>query len=122
MHVSLDLDSANRGSPKPRSRSSCGCDLDCQEELFGHLADRSQLSIMQALCEGAKTDVQIATATGLSQSDISFSLDRLLDCGLVQAQDTGHWVLYGLSAPRLLLLEGIVDDILVAALQGRRSR
>jgi DNA-binding transcriptional ArsR family regulator len=122
MHVSLDLDSANRGSPKPRSRSSCGCDLDCQEELFGHLADRSQLSIMQALCEGAKTDVQIATATGLSQSDISFSLDRLLDCGLVQAQDTGHWVLYGLSAPRLLLLEGIVDDILIAALQGRRSR
>jgi DNA-binding transcriptional ArsR family regulator len=122
MHVSLDLDSANRGSPKPRSRSSCGCDLDCQEELFGHLADRSQLSIMQALCEGAKTDVQIATATGLSQSDISFSLDRLLDCGLVQAQDTGHLVLYGLSAPRLLLLEGIVDDILIAALQGRRSR
>jgi hypothetical protein len=50
--------------------------LHCQEELFGHLADPSQLSIMQTLCEGAKTDVQIATATGLSQSDISFSLDR----------------------------------------------
>jgi hypothetical protein len=62
MHVSLDLDSANRGSPKPRSWSPRGCDLDCQEELFGHLADRSQLSIMQTLCEGAKTDVQIATA------------------------------------------------------------
>ena len=92
------------------------------EELFGHLADRSQLSIMQALCKGAKTDVQIATATGLSQSDISFSLDRLLDCGCVQAQDTGHLVLYGLSAPRLLLLEGIVDDMLIAALRGRRSR
>jgi Bacterial regulatory protein, arsR family len=76
---------------------------------------------MQALCEGAKTDVQIATAAGLSQSDISFSLDRLLDCGCVQAQDTGHLVLYGLSAPRLLLLEGIVDDMLIAALQGRRS-
>jgi len=122
MHVSLDLGSANRGSPKPRSRSSCGCDLDCQEELFGHMADRSQLSIMQALCEGAKTDVQIATATGLSQSDISFSLDRLLDCGCVQAQDTGHLILYGLSAPRLLQLEGIVDEMLIAALQGRRSR
>jgi Bacterial regulatory protein, arsR family len=122
MHVSLDLVSANRGSPKPRSRSSCGCDLDCQEELFGHLADRSQLSIMQALCEEAKTDAQIATATRLSQSDISFSLDRLLDCGCVQAQDTGHLVLYGLSAPRLLQLEGIIDEMLIAALQGRRSR
>ena len=76
MHVSLNLDSTYRGGPKPRSRSSCGCDLHCQEELFGHLADRSQLSIMQTLCEGAKTDVPIATATGLSQSDISFSLDR----------------------------------------------
>jgi hypothetical protein len=38
MNVSLDLDSANRGSLKPRSRSPSGCDLDCQEELFGHLA------------------------------------------------------------------------------------
>jgi hypothetical protein len=73
MNVSLDLDSTHRERQKVRSRSSCGCDLDCQEELFGHLADRSQLSIMQTLCEGAKTDVQIATATGLSQSDISFS-------------------------------------------------
>jgi hypothetical protein len=122
MNAALDLDSANRGSPKPRSRSWCGYDLDCQEELFGHLANRSQLSIIQTLCEGAKTDVQIATATGLSQRDISFSLDRLLGCGCVQAQDTGHLVLYGLSAPRLLQLEGIVDEMLIAALKGRRSR
>jgi DNA-binding transcriptional ArsR family regulator len=122
MNASLDLDSAHRGSQKVRSRSPSGCDLDCQEELFGHLADRSQLSIMQTLCEGAKTDIQIASATGLSQSNISFGLDRLLDCGCVHAQDTGHLVLYGLSAPRLLQLEGIVDEMLIAALQGRRSR
>jgi hypothetical protein len=121
MNVSLNLDSAHRGDPKPRSRSSSGFDLDCQEELFGHLADRSQLSIIQTLREGAKTDVQIATATGLSQSDISFGLDRLLGCGCVHAQDTGHLVLYGLSAPRLLQLEGIVDEMLIAALKGRRA-
>ena len=121
MNASLNVDSANRGSLKPRSWSSCGCDLDCQEELFGHLADRSQLSIMQTLCDGAKTDVQIATATGLSQSDISFSLDRLLGCGCVKAEDTGHLVLYGLSAPRLLQLEGIVDEMLIAALKGRSA-
>jgi predicted transcriptional regulator len=121
MNVSLDLDSAHRGSQKVRSRSPSGCDLDCQEELFGHLADRSQLSIMQTLCEGAKTDAQIASATGLSQSDISFGLDRLLTCGCVHAQDTGHLVLYGLTAPRLLQLEGIVDEMLIAALKGRRG-
>jgi predicted transcriptional regulator len=121
MHVSLDLDSANRGSPKPRSRSPSGCDLDCQEELFGHLANRSQLCIVQTLCEGAKTDVQIASATGLSRSDISFNLERLLSCGCVKAEDTGHLVLYGLSAPRLLQLEGIVDEMLIAALKGRSA-
>ncbi len=121
MNLLLDLDSAHRGSPKPRSRSSCGCDLECQKELFGHLADRSQLCILQTLCEGAKTDVQIASATGLSQRDISFTLERLLGCGCVKAQDTGHLVLYGLSAPRLLQLEGIVDEMLIAALKGRRE-
>jgi hypothetical protein len=120
MNISLDLDSANRRSSKPRSRSSCGCDLECREGLFGHLADRSQLCIMQALCEGAKTDVQIATATGLSQRDISFNLERLLGCGCVKVEDTGHLVLYGLSAPGLLQLEGIVDEMLIAALKGRR--
>ena len=120
MNLLLDLDSANRGSRKPKSRSSCGRDLECREELFGHLADRSQLCIMQTLCEGAKTDLEIATATGLSQRDISFNLDRLLGCGCIKAEDTGHLVLYGLSAPRLLQLEGIVDEMLVAALKGRR--
>jgi hypothetical protein len=121
MNASLDLDSTHRGSQKARSRAPSGCDLDCQEELFRHLADRSQLSIMQTLCDGAKTDVQIAGATGLSQSDVSFGLDRLLGSGCVHALDTGHLVLYGLSAPRLLQLEGIVDEMLVAALKDRRA-
>jgi predicted transcriptional regulator len=120
MNLSLDLDSANRGSPKPRSRSSSGCDLECREELFGHLADRSQLCIMQTLCEGTKTDVQIATAKGLSQRDISFNLNRLSGCGCIKAEDTGHLVLYQLSVPRLLQLEGIVDEMLIAAVKGLR--
>ena len=121
MNLLLDLDSANRGKPKPRSRSLSGCDLDCQEELFGHLADRSQLCIMQTLCEGAKTDAQIACSTGLSRGDISSNLERLLGSGCVKVEDTGHLVLYELSAPRLLQLEGIVDEMLIAALKGRRE-
>jgi hypothetical protein len=121
MNISRDLDSAKHGSPKPRSRSRSGCNLDCQEELFGHLADRSQLCIMQTLCEGAKTDAQIASATGLSRSDISSNLERLLGSGSVKVEDTGHLVLYGLSVPRLLQLEGIVDEMLIAALKGHRA-
>jgi DNA-binding transcriptional ArsR family regulator len=121
MNVSLVLDSVNRGSPKPRGLSPTGCDLDCQEELFGHLADRSQLRILESLCQGAKTDVQIATATGLSQRDVSVNLESLLDCGCVKAETRGSLLLYRLSVPRLLQLEGIVDDMLIAALKGRRS-
>jgi hypothetical protein len=118
MNVSLDLDSANRRRSKPGNRSPSGCDLDCKEELFGHLADRSQLSILQTLCEGTKTDVQIATATGLSQRDISFNLERLSSCGCVKAENTGHSITYGLAAPRLLQLGEIADELLTAALKG----
>jgi len=53
-----------------------------------------------------------------SQRDISFNLEHLLGCGCVKAEDTGHLVLYGLSAPRLLQLEGIIDELLIAPLKG----
>jgi hypothetical protein len=69
---------------------------------------------------GAKTDVQIATATGLSQRDVSVNLERLLACGCVKAEETGHLLFYGLSVPLLLQLEEIVDEMLIAALKGRR--
>jgi predicted transcriptional regulator len=121
MNVSLELDSANRKSSKPGSQSPSRCDLDCKEELFANLADHSQLRILQTLCEGAKTEAQIATATGLSQRDVSFHLERLLSCGCVKTEDAGHSVLYGLSAPWLLQLEGIVDEMLIAALKGHRA-
>ena len=81
----------------------------------------SQLCILQTLCEGAKTDAQIATATSLSQRDVSFHLERLLNCGCVKAEDAEDSVFYGLSAPWLLQLEGIVDEMLIAALKGHRA-
>jgi DNA-binding transcriptional ArsR family regulator len=121
MNVSLDLDSANRKSSQPGSLSQSGCGLDCKEELFANLADYSQLRILQTLCEGAKTEAQIATATSLSQRDVSFHLERLLSCGCVKTENGGHSVLYGLSVPWLLQLEGIVDEMLIAALKGHRA-
>jgi predicted transcriptional regulator len=121
MNVSLDLDSANRQSSQPGSLSQSGCGLDCKEELFANLADHSQLRILQTLCEGAKTEAQIAAATSLSQRDVSFHLERLLSCGCVKTENAGHSVLYGLSVPWLLQLEGIVDEMLIAALKGHRA-
>jgi DNA-binding transcriptional ArsR family regulator len=119
MNVSPDLTSVTSGIAKPRSPSS-GCDLDCREELFHNLADRSRLSILETLCEGAKTVAQIASATGLSQLDVSIQLERLLDCGCVTAQHAARSVRYALSATRLLQLEAVADEILVASLRAPR--
>ena len=95
MNFSLDLDSSSRASPQPRSLSSNGCGLDCQEELFGHLADHEQLCILQALRQGAKTAVEIATVTGLSHRDTLVSLERLLSCGCVKAEDRSNVLFTG---------------------------
>jgi hypothetical protein len=45
----------------------------------------------------------------------------LLNCGCVKAEDAEDSVFYGLSAPWLLQLEGIVDEMLIAALKGHRA-
>jgi DNA-binding transcriptional ArsR family regulator len=119
MNILIDSDSANSGTVNRRDEPP-GCGLDCKEELFGNLANHSQLCILQTLREGAKTVSQIAGATSLSQIDVSNHLEALLDCGCVKAEDAGDSVLYGLSAPRLLQLEGIVDEMLIAALKGHR--
>jgi hypothetical protein len=121
MNVSLDLEATNRRSPIPRSQSWSECGLDCKEELFGNLADHSQLSILQTLCEGAKTETQIATATNLSCRDVAFCLEQLLSCGCVTQKNVEKAIYFGLSVPWLLRLEGIVDEMLMAALKGHRA-
>jgi DNA-binding transcriptional ArsR family regulator len=106
---------------RPTSASS-GCDLDCKEELFRSLADRSRLSILQVFCDGAKTLSQIAAATRLPQPDVSRQLGRLLDCGCVTSIHTKNSVLYELSTPRLLQLEAAVDELLLASLKHHASQ
>ena len=108
----------NATTAQPISSSS-GCDLDCKETLFQNLANRSRLSILEALGQGTKTLSQIAIATGLSQSDVSSQLGRLLDCGCVTSKHVRNSVLYELSAPRLLQLEAVADEILLASLKHR---
>jgi DNA-binding transcriptional ArsR family regulator len=118
MNLSPDLIFNDGRIAQPISSSS-GCDLDCKATLFRNLADRSRLSILEALCQGTKTVSQIAAATNLSQSDVSSQLGRLLDCGCVTSKHARNSVLYELSAPRLLQLEAVADEILLASLKHR---
>ena len=113
MNVSFDLD-ATIGLPKS-ANSSSGCDLDCKEKLFGSLADRARLRILETLCEGVKTVEQIATATGLTLTNVSVELERLVDCGCVRPKRTPHSLLYMLNTPRFLELEAVADEFLAAS-------
>jgi DNA-binding transcriptional ArsR family regulator len=116
MNVSLALDPATIGFSK-LARSAGRCDLDCKEKLFRSLADRRRLRILGTLGQGVGTIEQIAAATGLSQTDVAIELERLVDCGCVTAKRTSRSLLYGLSAPRLLQLEAVVEEFLVASLK-----
>ena len=116
MNVSFDLDPATIGLPNRASPPS-GCDLDWKEKLFSGLADRTRLRILDTLCEGAKTVEQITVATGLPQTDVSIQVDRLVDCGCVTSKHARQSVLYELNAPRLLQLEAVVDEMLLASLK-----
>jgi DNA-binding transcriptional ArsR family regulator len=114
MNVSVDLDPATIGFPRPITPSS-GCDLDCKERLFRTLADRRCLSILDTLCKGAKTVDQIAAATGESQPNVSIQLRRLVDCSCVRPERIADSLLYTLSPPGLLLLEAVADEFLEAS-------
>jgi DNA-binding transcriptional ArsR family regulator len=116
MNVSHDFDPIPIGLRRSASPSS-GCDLDCKEKLFGTLADRSRLSILDTLRDGAQTVPQIAAATGLSQSDIAIQLERLRGCGCVTPKRRTHSVLYALNTPRFLQLEEVVDEFILASLK-----
>ena len=114
MNVSVDLDPATSGLPKPLPPSS-GCDLDCKERLFRTLADRGRLRILDILCQGAKTVEQIAAATSQSQANVSIELKPLVDCGCVRPERIADSLLYTLSPPGLLLLQAVADELLEAS-------
>jgi DNA-binding transcriptional ArsR family regulator len=114
MNVSVDPDPGTIGLPRP-ARPSSGYDLDCKQKLFRSLSDRAGLRILETLCEKAKTVEQIAVATGLTLTDVSIQLERLLDCGCVSPSRTAHFLLYRLNTPRLLQLEAVADEFLEAS-------
>jgi DNA-binding transcriptional ArsR family regulator len=111
MNVSFNLDPVTIELPRP-ANSPSGCDLDCKDKLFHTLADRARLRILDTLCEGAKTVEEIAAATGLTLTNVSIQLERLVDCGCVRPNRTAHSLLYTLNPARLLQLEAVADEFL----------
>ena len=79
------------------------------------MSDRARLRILETLCERAKTVEQIAVATGLTLTDVSIQLERLLDYGCVSPSRTAHFIVYRLNTPRLLQLEAVADEFLEAS-------
>ena len=89
--------------------------LTLKAKLFRGFSDPSRLSILEALWDDPLTVSEIITATGLSQPNISNHLGCLRDCGLVVAEQAGHYVTYHLSYDRvgdlLALAESLLADV-----------
>ena len=87
------------------------CDTEARAVLFHGLADRSRLSLVEALARGARRVSDLVEETGLSQSNVSRHLACLWDCGLVERQRQGREVHYRL-VERLEALLGAADQVL----------
>jgi ArsR family transcriptional regulator, cadmium/lead-responsive transcriptional repressor len=98
----------------PSSRAG----LALKAKLFRGFSDPSRLSIVEALRGGPLSVGEIATATALSQSNVSNHLSCLLDCGLVSREQQGRFVYYDLSDPRVALLLRMGDEVLADVAQG----
>jgi ArsR family transcriptional regulator, cadmium/lead-responsive transcriptional repressor len=72
--------------------------------LFRGLGDPSRLALVEQLARGDRRVNDLATATGLSQSNVSKHLACLWDCGLVERERRGREIHYRLvdGLPELL--------------------
>ena len=92
-------------------------DIEARSILFHGLADRSRLSLVEALAGGARRVSDLVDETGLSQSNVSRHLACLWDCGLVDRERRGREVHYRLTEGLAGLLSA-TDELL--ALTGDR--
>ncbi|MGH7577649.1 MAG: ArsR/SmtB family transcription factor [Longimicrobiales bacterium] len=81
-------------------------------KLFRGFADPSRLSIVEALRAGPLSVTDIVDATGLTQSNTSNHLARLLDCGLVRREQRGRFACYELSDARVGVLLTAAEELL----------
>ena len=92
--------------------------LATKAKLFRGFADPSRLSILEALRDGPRSVSDVVEITGLSQPNTSNHLACLLDCGLVEREQSGRFAYYRLSDDRVAALLAIVDDLLENVTRG----
>src|SRR5947209_6329959 len=88
--------------------------LSLEAKLFRGFADPSRLALLLALRDGEKTVGELATETGLLQSNASGHLACLRECGLVESRQEWRRVFYRLADPRVAELLGTAEALVVA--------
>jgi ArsR family transcriptional regulator, cadmium/lead-responsive transcriptional repressor len=82
-----------------------------EAKLFRGLGDPNRLALLRALTHGEQTASQLVEATGLGQSNASSHLACLRECGLIEGESQGRFVVYRLAderVPELLRLAGAI--------------
>lgn len=86
--------------------------LEIEAKFFKGLADKSRLSILEALLDEKKTVAEIVKQTRLSQPNVSAHLACLLECGLVDKERNGQFIIYRIASEQVSeifeLMRGIV--------------
>ena len=82
------------------------------KNLFGALANSGRLRIIRILLRGPLNVSEVSTVLGLSQSNVSHSLRKLLDAGIVIRKGRGSWAYYSLNRH---------DPVMVTILDGISS-
>lgn len=92
--------------------------LALKAKLFRGFADPSRLAILEALRTGPRSVSEIVEIAGLLQPNTSNHLACLLDCGLVEREQSGRFAYYRLADERVGALLQIGDDLLSDVAQG----
>jgi DNA-binding transcriptional ArsR family regulator len=87
-------------------------------KLFRGFAEPSRLAILEALRSRPACVSALVEATGLTQPNASNHLACLLDCGLVQREPRGRFVMYRLADPRVAELLALADELLTDVARG----
>ena len=88
--------------------------LTIEAKFFKGLGDKSRLAILETLLDEKKTVADIVKITGLSQPNVSGHLACLLECGLVQRQRDGQWVVYSVTSDQVPEIINLMRTIVAA--------
>lgn len=101
-----------RSTPPSGRKASA---LELKAKLFRGLADRSRLSILETLRDGARNVQQIVAATGLSQPNASMHLGCLWRCGLVDKDVHGRFSFYRIASKSVEAVLAVGGEFLEVA-------